>query len=257
MRPRMVECCPDVGELLRLGAPGGAGQSGGVGLQGALHARVAAVLVRLTGFDELRQAAQARPPRGSPGQPGQGVGGEWHAVVGAATPRQAECFEHTHEYGVSRRDARRCQGVAAEGKAAVAIGNRQWIAIVAVTGLEVPCEVGTPHLGRCSHGAGGVARMPADAAPVLLGHQAVAAEEVTDGRAGRPRPAGMASAQDRHPLLGAPGGMPTPCVEERRHHIVRRVAGRGAGPTGALFEALRAVGAIAVEPGVSVLRLTP
>jgi hypothetical protein len=82
----------------------------------------------------------------------------------------------------------------------------------------------------------------------LLGHQAVAAEEVTDGRAGRPGSVGLTGTEDRPPLLGAPGGIPAPCVKECRHHRVRRMAGRGSGPTRVLFEALGAVGELAVKP---------
>jgi hypothetical protein len=42
--------------------------------------------------------------------------------------------------------------------------------------------------------------------------------------------------------------MPLSRFQDRRHHIVRRVAGRGTGPTGSLFEALWAAGEIAVDP---------
>jgi hypothetical protein len=78
----------------------------------------------------------------------------------------------------------------------------------------------------------------------------VAAKEVTDGRAGRPGPAGLACPAERHQLLGPPGRRPWPRVPERRHPRVRRVAGRGAGPTGARCEALWAGGEIAVAPFV-------
>jgi hypothetical protein len=65
----MVELFAEVGELLWLGAQVGGRWSGSVGLQGALHARVAAVLVWFAGLDELRQDAQAHPPCGQLGQP--------------------------------------------------------------------------------------------------------------------------------------------------------------------------------------------
>jgi hypothetical protein len=133
-----------------------------------MHALVTTVLLRFTGFDALRQDAQAYPPRGQLGQPGQGVGGERHAVVGAETPRPAACFEHTHEYWFGLRDARRGQGLAAEEKAAVAIGDGQRRAVVAVTRLEVPFEVRTPHVVRRINGAGGFARMSDDAALALF-----------------------------------------------------------------------------------------
>ena len=86
---------------------GGARRSGGVGVQRARPALVTTVLWRLTGCDALRPAAQAYPPRGPLGEPCQGVGGARHAVVGAETPRQSACLEHTHEYGCGFRDTRR------------------------------------------------------------------------------------------------------------------------------------------------------
>ncbi len=74
VRTLMVDLVAAVGELLLLGAQGGAGRSGGVGFQGAMPARVAAVLGRFAGFDALRQDAPAHPPCGQLGPPGQGGG---------------------------------------------------------------------------------------------------------------------------------------------------------------------------------------
>ncbi len=197
MRALMVELLADVVELLLLCAPGGAGRSGGVGLQRAMQALVATVLVRFTGFDDRRQDAQADPPCGQPGEPGQGVGGERHAIVRADTLGQAACFEHAREDWFGLRDARRRQGLAAEENAAVTIGDGQRIAVAAVASLEVSFAVRTSHVVGRIHGTGGCARMPNDAALALRGHQAVAAEHVTDGRARRPGPARMALTQDR------------------------------------------------------------
>jgi hypothetical protein len=64
VRPRMVERVTDVIALPLLCAQGSAGRAGGVGVQGALQAFMAAVLVRCAGFDALRQEAQAYPPDG-------------------------------------------------------------------------------------------------------------------------------------------------------------------------------------------------
>jgi hypothetical protein len=94
----------------------------------------------------------------------------------------------------------------------------------------------------------GCARRPKRAALALLGPSSVAAEAVTDGRACRPGPAGMACPEERPQLLGPPGRMPLSGCTARRHHLVRRVAGRRAGPPGSRFEALWAVGEIAVDP---------
>jgi hypothetical protein len=90
--------------------------------------------------------------------------------------------------------------------------------------------------------------MPDGAALALLRHQALAAEDVADGRACRPGSVGMACAEDRHQLLGTPRRMSAPGFEDRCYYMVRRVAWRRAGATRSLFEALRTVGEIAVDP---------
>jgi hypothetical protein len=64
VRPLMVELCTAVIELPLLCAQGGAGRAGGFGVQGAMHAFMAAVLWRFARFDALRQDAQADPPGG-------------------------------------------------------------------------------------------------------------------------------------------------------------------------------------------------
>jgi len=115
--------------------------------------------------------------------------------------------------------------VAAEEQAAVAIGDGEWLAGAAITGLAVACAVGAPHLVRGINVAGGCARRPNGAALALLRHQAVAVEDVTDGGAGRQGPAGVALTADRQELLGTPGGMPWWGFKDRRHDMVRRGAG--------------------------------
>jgi hypothetical protein len=63
VRPLLVERFTAVIERPLWGAQGGAGRSGGVGVQGAMPPFVAAVLVRCAGCEALRSAAQAHPPR--------------------------------------------------------------------------------------------------------------------------------------------------------------------------------------------------
>jgi hypothetical protein len=64
VRPLMGERFTDVIARPLVCATGGAGRAGGVGVQGAMHAFLAAVLWRLARFDALRQDAQAAPPGG-------------------------------------------------------------------------------------------------------------------------------------------------------------------------------------------------
>jgi hypothetical protein len=89
------------------------------------------------------------------GQPGEGVGGERHTVVGADALWQAEFFEYMCEDMLGLLHTGGGEGFAPEQEAAVVIGDGQRIAVAAVPSLEVPFEVGTPHLVGCSHVAGG------------------------------------------------------------------------------------------------------
>src|SRR3989454_6723290 len=60
----------------------------GLRLQGTVHPFMPAVLVRAPGLDELRQNAEADPPRRELRQAGQRRRGEGHAVVAANPARQ-------------------------------------------------------------------------------------------------------------------------------------------------------------------------
>ena len=249
-RPLIGARFTEVSERPRLCAPVGRGRAGGVGVQGARPPLVAAIRWRCAGCDARRYDAQAHPPRRPRGEPGQGVGGTGHAMIGAEALGPAACSAYACEPGCGLRDARRSQGLAAEPKAAGALGEGQGLARAAVTGPAGSCAVGAPALMGDAKRADGCARRPKGSALTRLGPSPMAAEDSTDGRACRPGPAGLACAEARHPLLGPPGRRPWSGVKERRHPRVRRVAGRRAGPTGALFEALWAVGAIAVKPCV-------
>jgi hypothetical protein len=104
------------------------------------------------------------------GQPGEGVGGERHTVVGADALWQAEFFEYMCEDMLGLLHTGGGEGFAPEQEAAVAISDGQRIAVAAVTGLEVSCDVGAPHIIGGTHVADGFARMPNRAALTLLGH---------------------------------------------------------------------------------------
>jgi hypothetical protein len=257
VRPLMIERCTEVGELSLLGTKISPRRSDSVGFQRAMQALMTAILVRFARCNELRQDTQAHPPCRQLGQPGEGVGGERHTVVGADALWQAECFEHTREDRLGLLHTGGGEGFAPEQEAAVAISNSQRLAVAAVPGLEVPFGVGALHLVGCNNVAGGLARVPDGAALAPPGHRMVAAEDVTAGRAGWPGPAGMACAEDRHKLLRAPGWMPAPCVEDRRHHVFRR--GRGE-VLGRRDRSSRPCGPCVRERSIhvdAVLRLTP
>jgi hypothetical protein len=165
VRTLMIARFTEVVELSRLGAKSCPRRSGGVGFQRAMQALMTAILWRCARFNELRQEAQAHPPRRPWGQPGAGVGGARHPVVGAEAVRPAACVEHPREDRRGLLHAGGGAGCAPEPEAAVASSDGQRIVVAAVPGLDMPVDVGAPHRVGCRHVAGGVARMPSMRGP--------------------------------------------------------------------------------------------
>ena len=64
MRAFVVEDLAEAVEAALLGAQAAGGGPGGLGLEGAVHAFVTAVLLGLAGLDELGEDAKADPPSG-------------------------------------------------------------------------------------------------------------------------------------------------------------------------------------------------
>jgi hypothetical protein len=131
----------------------------------------------------------------------------------------------------------RAQGLAAEEIAAVAIGDRQGIAIEAVAGLELALEVGTPNEVWGAHRGARLAGVAHATVCPRLADQAVAIEDVTDGRAGRPGPLRMAPGKERQELLRAPRGMARPRFKERLHHLLGGLGRAHMRASGALGQA--------------------
>lgn len=84
-------------EATLLGAQIRLRRSGGLGLQGLVHALVCAVLLGLAGVDQFAADAETDPPDGQPGEPAQGIRGEGHAVVGSDAFGQSVRLEETPE----------------------------------------------------------------------------------------------------------------------------------------------------------------
>jgi hypothetical protein len=147
---------------------------------------------------------------------------------------------------------RRAQGLAAQQIAAVAIGDRQGIAIEAVAGLELALEVGTPHEIRGAYRArlAGVAHATVCS---RLADQAVPIEDIANGRAGRPGPIGMALGKECQELLRAPGGMALSRFNERLHHLLGRLGRIDMRAPGALGQARATLALVAFNPLVAAL----
>jgi hypothetical protein len=87
VRTLLIELLSEVVELALLSAVVGGRWLCGFGLEGSVHAFVAAILLRFAGFDALGKDAESDPPGGQLGEPAEGMGGEGRAVVGADASR--------------------------------------------------------------------------------------------------------------------------------------------------------------------------
>src|SRR6478736_1288774 len=119
-------------------------RAGGLGLERAVHALVAAVLLRLARLDPLELDAELDPMNREPGQtPGTGRAGKGDAIVAADGPRQAQLakrplYQGPHPFG------RRWHDPALDEEAAVGIGEGQRIATLAIPGPKPALEVDAP-----------------------------------------------------------------------------------------------------------------
>jgi len=154
-------------------------------LQRAMHSFMPAVLRRAAGLDELRQDAQANPPRRELRQPRQRRGGEGHAVVRANPFRQPILLEQPREDRLGVVDRRRRQRLAAQQIATESIRHRQRIAVPAVARPELPFIVGTPDVVGREDLAGRLAGMPEATALASDGHHPMPAQNVARRRAAR------------------------------------------------------------------------
>ncbi len=111
-------------------------------LQGAVHAFMPPVLIGAPRLDELRQDAQAHPPRRELREARQSRGGKRHAVVRADPGGQPILVKQAGEDGLRHVDGGGAQGLAAQEVATEAVGHSQRIAVAAVAGPELPFVVG-------------------------------------------------------------------------------------------------------------------
>jgi hypothetical protein len=81
--PLFVEGMPEGMEAPLLSAAGRRGGPSRLGLQVAVHALVAPVLMRAGGLDELGANAELEPPDAELGEAAEGTGGKGLAIIGA------------------------------------------------------------------------------------------------------------------------------------------------------------------------------
>src|SRR5262249_1915899 len=123
----------------------GGGGLGGFGLQGEMHAFVAAVPVGMAGLDARGLESGAQASDGGFSWAVEGVGrGKGHAVVGANDLRETKFFEGALEDGEGELLLCRGQRLTREQVAAGEVGDRQRVAVVAVAEHELAFVISTP-----------------------------------------------------------------------------------------------------------------
>src|SRR5690606_25946939 len=110
-------------------------------LQGAMHAFMTPVLLRLSRRDAFGSDAKPDPPDGERGQATGGACRKGHTGVRADACRQTILTEPTLEAVPRRRDSGCFEALATDQVAAVLVHHRQWIAPLSVTQQELPLEV--------------------------------------------------------------------------------------------------------------------
>jgi len=123
-----------------------------------MHESMATVLLEFTRLDEFGQHAEACPPGRERRESCERVGGERHAVIGADTFGQTVFLEQPAEHRFCPGHGRGRQRLTAQKITAEAVGDAQWVTVDAVGGLELPFEVGTPHVVGCEDRASGACR---------------------------------------------------------------------------------------------------
>src|SRR5262245_50335435 len=133
--------------------------------------------------------------------------GKWRAIVGAQPMRKAELAEGRIEHRPDMIGVGARHHLAAQEITAVAIAQRQWLAMRAIAGQEPAFEINAPHIiGGPALRKGHVRRRTATAHPTL-DRQALAVEQRPNRAGRRPSCLGSASLQPRPHLHRSPRGM--------------------------------------------------
>src|ERR1700722_17299404 len=146
MRALLIELAAEGVEAALLRAHGGRRWSRRFGFESSMHALVASVFLRLSRLDQLRQDAEAYPPSREARQSGERIRSKGHAIVGANELRQPELVEESSKHGLCTIHCSAIESLASEQIAAVAVGDREWIAVATVAHAELSFEIGAPNM---------------------------------------------------------------------------------------------------------------
>jgi len=248
MGPLLVEDAPKGVEAPLLGAKVLAGGTGGVGLEGAVHALVSAVLVRAGGFDQLGTDPELDPVDRELGETGDGDGGEGHPVVALDDIGKPVDPEEAIEpaQGVGLIDTE--HGLAVEEEASEAILNGERVAKLPIPRAKLALEINGPDGVGAVHGR--ERRTRVGTLPTWLPGQNDAGtnEDLVDGVDARYL---IELVRDHAPdLAGAPATMLAELEDPGLDLGIRGVR-TGVRPVGAVLEACGPELLVAFEPLVA------
>jgi len=231
-----------------LGAEVRAGWRGGALLEGSMHALVAAVLVRLSGLDELGGDAEGDPPHGELGEASDGGGGEGMAVVGADPLGEAQLPEQMFEAPDGGLEIEPEHASAVQEEAGVAVLDREREAEAAVSGPELTFEVGAPGGVGFVHGPHGWPRMGAAAPGLSVLHASAAEQDAMDRIDGRD---GVELVPQLSSDLGSSPATVLADQEDALDDVGSRRVGAGARSVRAVLQAFQPLLTVALEPFVA------
>src|SRR6202043_1171717 len=114
-----------------------------------MHALMAAILLRMSGFDSFDANAQAQPPHGEFAQAEQSMRrSEGHAIITANVGGQAALLKEPLKHGKGVIFAGRRKRFTSEQKTAGVIGDGQRITVLAIAKQKLAFVIGTPELIR-------------------------------------------------------------------------------------------------------------
>src|SRR5579871_902427 len=256
VRPLMVELVAESIETALLVGNVGRGRPAGLGLEGAVHALMAAILLRLARPYPLEPDAHPGPSRRQPGQAARAGRGEGCAVVAADCGRQPVFCEQLIHLGLhrlaDRLDRLDGQQVATEG-----VGHRERAATLPIAGAEPALEVDAPGIVGCRHGEKRLLHRQRPAALSTRLAQTLAAQDLracAEAWPGKPRFLSRELAQQ---LLGTPMRPPPARLDQPRHHLCRRRPAMMQRRSRTLLQAARALRQEALPQGVADLTRDP
>ena len=194
-------------ESALLSAQGASWRMSGFGLEGAVEAFMAAILLGMGGLDEFGADAQMEPPDLESGEAEDGLGGKRNAIIRANQGWETELGEEALKDRLDERQGDSWEGLAAEEVAAEGVDDGEGIAVDAIGGEELAFEVHGPDvIGLLGHGERLAGMTWRRAAPTRT-NEVSAFEQVTDGAGCRPGEAGKTAFEPGFDLTGTPEGM--------------------------------------------------